>query len=51
MNIGGVSDRARVGSVIVQRCVYQRDGSVATSRGTLPLDTTRELTLQGEESP
>lgn len=51
VNIGGVSDRARVGSIIVQRCVYQRDGSVAASRGTPPPDTAKELTRRGEENP
>lgn len=50
VNIRGVSDRARVGSIIVQRCIYQRDGNVAASRGSLPPDTAKELTWRGEEN-
>lgn len=51
VNIRGVPDRAGVGSIIAERCVYQRDGSVAASRGTMPPDTAKELTRRGEENP
>lgn len=51
MNIRRIPDRARVGPVIVERGVNQRDGGVAPRRAALPLYAAAELPVQRRKGP
>lgn len=49
VDIRWVPDWAGEGSVVVQRGIDQRDGSLATGWSSLPFDTSSKLTLRWEE--